>query len=737
VTADTTADGSGAYTVQVAITSLQDGDLTATVIATDGAGNPSDPGTGHVMKDTGAPDAPSVVITPSSINSGNANAVTVSGDTEPGNAVHISVDDTDTATSALTGDTFANGAGHYSLPFDMTSLSDGTITATATAKDAANNIGPSGQGTATKNTGAPQLVSTSPAANSTVQPPADVRATFNEPLDQAQSTLVVKNKNNNTVAGTTTFAPGGRTIIFTPSSALTDAGSPYTATYNVKDVVDNNTTGSFTFTVDSVPPAAPTSVLLSPDPIGPTNMAAVTGSAQPGSTVNVSVDDTFGATPPETGQTTAAENGSFSVPINVSTLGDGVLTATVTATDAAGNTGPSATDTATKDTTSPTGTTVTKSPTAANIVTSPAITISGTTEPLASVLISIGDGGVSTPLTFTTAADGTGNYSHTFDVTPLTDGTLTVLATATDAAGNSAAAASTTMPKDTVAPNAPTLVLPAKVTHANVASVPFSGTAEEASALIMTVNDASTATPQIVGQTTVGNDGAWSLTRDLRPLRNGTLTVKAAVRDAVGNMSPITTKSLAKDSRPTTTLSLTVFPSTVTDGAAVRMFGTLKDQDGVKLGGKTVTLTYVSSPQTRRFAVTTKSDGTYSLTTKLHYNGRITATFAADSVAKGSASVPRSLTVRRQVVVQSPANGATVPAGSLITIKGYITPITSGLNIALSESGVGDIGYAKTAPDGTFSLREAFAKGRHVLTVRVSGTGANARNSRTFVITAQ
>ena len=104
----------------------------------------------------------------------------------------------------------------------------------------------------------PALVSTSPAGGSTGQAPATVSATYNERLNRALSTLSVSNGPANSVAGTITSSADAKTIIFTPTSTLSEAGNLYTAQAVVRDGNGNTTTSTWNFTVNTTGPAAPT-----------------------------------------------------------------------------------------------------------------------------------------------------------------------------------------------------------------------------------------------------------------------------------------------------------------------------------------------------------------------------------------------------------------------------------------------------------------------------------------------
>lgn len=83
------------------------------------------------------------------MNPGNHTAVAVSGTGEAGTMASISVDDEDPATAVVAGMAPVSASG-YSATLDLSSLSNGTLTATVTLTDAAGNTGPAGTDTASK-----------------------------------------------------------------------------------------------------------------------------------------------------------------------------------------------------------------------------------------------------------------------------------------------------------------------------------------------------------------------------------------------------------------------------------------------------------------------------------------------------------------------------------------------------------------------------------------------------------
>ncbi|HWL35816.1 MAG TPA: Ig-like domain-containing protein [Frankiaceae bacterium] len=545
VTSSVVTAPNGSWTKTLDLSSLTDGTLTASATATDVAGNASSAGTDTATKDVVKPSAPTVTLS-EPIDSTNGATSTASGSAENGSTVDVSVNDTDAATAPVTGSDVSDGS--YSVPLDLSSLSDGTLTATATATDAAGNVSTSGTDTAPKDTVVLDVVSASPAHNSTVQPPSSVSMTMNEPMSTSLSTITLTDSTNSQLAGATTFTNGNKTIVFTPVDTLSDAGSPYTVMVSAKDTdgTDSLAAGAV-FTVDGTPPAAP-SVSI-PEVVNAANVAAVTvsGVAEPGSSVLVSVDDATAGSPVTDTETAHATTGAYSTTLDLTSLADGALTATAVATDGVGNASSAGTDTATKDAAVPAAPSV-SIPEVVNAANVAAVTVSGVAEPGSSVLISVDDATAGSPVTDTeTAHATTGAYSTTLDLTSLADGALTATAVATDGAGNASSAGSDSATKDATVPGAPSVSLSDPVNAANTTTVTVSGVAEPGSTVNISLDDATAGDP-LTDSTTANGLGEYSESFDVTTLADGVLTATVTATDAAGNTSPAGTDTATKDS---------------------------------------------------------------------------------------------------------------------------------------------------------------------------------------------
>ena len=240
---------------------------------------------------------------------------------------------------------------------------------------------------------------------------------------------------------------------------------------------------------------------------------------------------------------------------DLSGLNDGALTVSATVTDAAGNSAPAVSASLTLDTSADLGDAFTVSVAADDQVTNLAestdvsLSLSGIDSDAASVSVEITDGANTVNADATN--DGSGWVVADQDLSSLADGALTVSATVTDAAGNSAPAVSASLTLDTSADlgDAFTVSVAADDQVTNLAestdvSLSLSGIDSDAASVSVEITD---------GANTVNadatNDGSgWVVAdQDLSGLADGALTVSATVTDQAGNSAPAVSASLTLD----------------------------------------------------------------------------------------------------------------------------------------------------------------------------------------------
>ncbi len=225
---------------------------------------------------------------------------------------------------------------------------------------------------------------------------------------------------------------------------------------------------------------------------------------------------------------TATADGSGAWSLTLSTLTEGSHSLVATATDASGNVSPKSTAVSiTVDTIVPT--VLISSPTAGASINSTQPNITGTSADaggsgIQKVEVSIDSGAFQ-------LATGTTSWSFV-PSSALSDGSHTIVAKATDNAGNSATSPIRTITVDTVPPAAPIITSPADGITTLEDKPLISGTAEVGS----TVRVFEGAT--LIGTSaTVPASGAWSVA-PTSSLSAGSHTLTAKATDSAGNISP-------------------------------------------------------------------------------------------------------------------------------------------------------------------------------------------------------
>ncbi|MEX5424933.1 Ig-like domain-containing protein [Acinetobacter radioresistens] len=366
---------------------LPEGLINVTVTATDAAGNRSAV-TGSIRIDTTAPAAPLL----DAVNATDP----ISGTAEAGARIVV------TYPNGTTASTVADAAGNWSVA-NPGNLSDGQQISVV-ASDAAGNSSAPASATVDADITAPSL-------EFIVIINTDGSATLSGTTEPGASVTV---RGPNGAAVPVTVTPDGSISGSIAAPAL--AGS-YTAT--ATDINGNTATDTATAT-DSTPPAVELNVVINTD-----GSATLSGTTEPGASVIVQGPD--GAVVP----VTVAPNGSISGSIAAPALAGNY---TATATDINGNT---ATDTATATDSTPPAVEL-------NVVINAdgSATLSGTTEPGASVTVR-GPNGAAVPVTVTPDGSISGSIAA-----PALAGSYT--ATATDINGNTASG--TAIAIDNIAP---------------------------------------------------------------------------------------------------------------------------------------------------------------------------------------------------------------------------------------------------------------------------------------------
>ncbi|WP_158617679.1 Ig-like domain-containing protein [Corallococcus sp. CA049B] len=606
---------------------------------------PSSPpvGSGPTTTPVGAPPAPTVVA-PTAGSTLATGTPTFSGTAEAGNTVTVREGTTVLCTATV------NASGNWSCTPSVP-LPDGARTVTAQAADSSGNLSPT------------------TSVGFTVDTTAPVAPVISTPAQNAQLNTATPTFTGTAEAGSTVTVREGTTVLCTTTanavtgawscaSGVTLGSGPHTVTATARDAVGNTGPASAgrTFVVDVTAPPAP--VIVSPASgaaVGSTT-PTFSGFAEAGSTVTVVVGGVTVCT------ATANASGAWSC-VSATTLPQGAQTATATATDAAGNTGPASTTSFSVDTVAPAAPVVT-APTANQAVTTKTPVLSGTAEANSTVTVREG-----TTILCATTANASGAWSCTSPT--LAEGTHTITATARDAAGNTGPA-STAVPfsVDSVAPVAPVVTAPtANQTLATQTPI-LSGTAEANSTV--TVREGTT----ILCTATANASGAWSCTSST--LSEGAHTVTATARDAAGNTGPASTAV------PFSVDTVAPAAPVITSPTANQSVGSqTPDLSGTAEANSTVT---VREGTTILCTATANASGAWSCTSSTLSDGPhiITATArdAAGNTSPASTSVPFTVdttapalpvvtapTPGQQVATSTPAITGTAEANSTVTVR--------------------------------------------------------------------
>lgn len=327
------------------VRTLADGNLTVTATQTTSGllGPIVSTKTATIAKDTYVPPAPLLAALGSNfaINGLNQAGVTATGQAEANSTVTLHL-------GSITQTATANSAGLWSMFFSASGLADGSYTASLTEAEAgaAHNVGPALTKSIVKDTVAPVRTTASPAAGSTVGPPAKISFTFSKAL-ASNSTISLTTSGGTAISCPATVSGG--TVTCVPSAALGSGG--YTASATVYDAHGNAGSASTSFTVDATAPTVTN--LKSTNTSASSTRTTVTGHVSEAATLTVTSSDSTGAKATATLKVTAA--GDFSLAVDENALGSGTITVTVKAVDAYGN---AASYTTTHARTVPVGTTV-------------------------------------------------------------------------------------------------------------------------------------------------------------------------------------------------------------------------------------------------------------------------------------------------------------------------------------------------------------------------------------------
>ncbi|MCF5116727.1 Ig-like domain-containing protein, partial [Pseudomonas lactis] len=660
------------------------GEFTTTV--TDAAGNKGESVTGEFVADPTADTTPPGKATDLVTSTESDGKMTVGGKAEPGSTVEVKFPD------GTTGTTVAKPDGSFELTSE-TPQPNGEFTTTVT--DAAGNKGESVTGEFV----ADPTADTTPPGKATdlvTSTESDGKMTVGGKAEPG-STVEVKFPDGTT--GTTVAKPDGS---FELTSETPQPNGEFTTT--VTDAAGNkgeSVTGDYTATgVDNQAPDAPTGLAALTQPDG---KVKVTGQAEPNSTVTVTLPDGTVET------IKAGPDGKFEL-VSKTPQPSGDIS--VTATDAAGNTGSAAIvpfqASNAVDTTAP------EAPSGLAAETQPdgKVKVSGNAEPNSTVTVTLPDG------TVETIKAGPDGKFELVSKTPQPSGDISV--TATDAAGNTGPAATVPFTAsntiDTTAPEAPTGL--AAETQPD-GKVKVTGQAESNSTVTVTLPDGTVETIK------AGPDGKFELvSKTSQP--SGDISVTAT--DAAGNTSPAAIVPFQASNAVDTTA-----PEAPTGLAAETQPDGKVKVNGQAEPNSTVTVTL---PDGTVETIKAGPDGKFELVSKTPQPSgdiSVTATDAAGNTSP-AATVPFTASNTIDTTAPEAPTGLaaeTQPDGK-VKVTGQAEP-NSTVTVTLPD---GTVETIKAGPDGKFELVSKTPQPSGDISVTATDAAGNTGPAATVPFTA-
>ncbi|MEB7568871.1 Ig-like domain-containing protein, partial [Enterobacter mori] len=593
------------------LTALGNGDLTVSASVTNGVGN-SGTGEREIVIDANLPGlrvdtvagddvinsiehGQNLIITGSSdgLAAGAALTVTVNGKTYPATVL-------------------ADGTWSAAIPAaDVGALSAGTVTVSVAGQSSAGNP------VAIDHSVTVDLANVAISIDSIASD--DVINAAEKGADLVLSGTTSNVEENQTV--TITF--GGKNY-----TATVDAEGKWTATVpaadlaglkdgdasvqvSVTNVNGNSASAGREYSVDATAPSVTINTLATDDILNATEAqsdltVSGTTTAEAGQTVTVTLNG-------KDYTTTAGADGSWTLNVpaaDLAGLTDGSVTVTASVSDKAGN--PASVDhTLTVDVTVPA---VTINTVAGDDVINiaehaQAHIISGTATGAAAgdkVTVTIGG------QTYTTVLDAAGNWSVGVPasvISGLSDGTVTVMASVTDAAGNTGSGTHSV----TVDTGLPSVAFNA-ISGDNVLNAMEKGQDLSVSGTSANLAEGTAVTVTLNGKNyaaTTAADGTWSLTvpaADLAGLGEANYTLSAAATNGVGNSVSNTANLLVDTALPTVTIN-TVAGDNVINAAEVAAGQTISGKVANAEAGNTVTVTIGGNSYT----ATVQNDLTWSV----------------------------------------------------------------------------------------------------------------------------
>ena len=715
------------------LTALGNGSLSVTATVTNGHGNT---GTGEreIAIDANLPGLRvNTVAGDDVINTiEHAQNLIVSGSSDglaPGTALTVTVNGKDYAATVL-----ADGTWRAAIPStDVSAWPEGTVKISVTGDSAAGN---------------PITISHDVTVDlATVAISINVLAT-DDVINAAEkgADLVLSGATTNVEAGqtvtislngriyTTTVDDSGNWTYTVPSADLAGLkDGDASVQVSVTNVNGNSASAGHEYSVDATAPSVTINTIATDDILNASEAQsdlAISGTstAEAGQTVTVSLNG-------KDYTTTVSANGSWTLNVpaaDLAGLTDGSVTVTASVSDKAGN--PASVDhTLTVDVTVPA---VTIHTVAGDDVINAAehnqaqIVSGSATGAAAGDKVTVTIGGQ----TYTTVLDAAGNWSVGVPanvISGLSDGTVTVTASVTDAAGNTGSGTHNV----TVDTGLPSVSFNA-ISDDNVLNAVEKGQDLSVSGTSANLAEGTVVTVILNGKNytaTTAADGTWSLTvpaADLASLGEANYTLSATATNGVGNSVSNTANLLVDTALPTVTIN-TVAGDNVINAAEVAAGQTLSGRVTNAEAGNTVTVTIGGNSYT----ATVQSDLTWSVNVPESVltalgNGDLTVSATVTNDHGNSGTGERDITI-----------DASLPGLRVDTVAGddVINSIEHGQNLIVTGSSDGlAAGTTLTVTlNGKTYAASVLADGSWTAAIPAADVGALAAGTMTVTVAGQ
>lgn len=734
VTKTLTGTGSADPVVLTAanLAALGNGTISVSAVARDVVGNDSIATSRSFTLDMTAPNSPTLTVVGSAEKSGaaassSAGAVTVSA--ELGSAVTVTfTNGANVVTKTLTG----TGAAQIVTlsTTDLQTLGDGAIYVTSTAADAAGNISAGGgsvQFTLDRVApGAPTLTLGAGIADGASAAEALAETGVATITADAGTLVSITLVNGSTSLVKNLVATGLSQAVTLTQAELTALGNGNISISAVAtDSVGNESAeASRSFLLDQTAPNPSTLVLVGApakttvQATGAAGVLKVTTEA--GATATVTFTSTAGTITKTLVGTGVAQTVLLSA-ADATTLGNGTINVSVQVQDIVGNISTPATTTFRIDDVAPTAPVIVLGTGVADIASAAeataatgVITVQAENGSAITVTFTNGSKVITKTLTGTGAAQAV--ELSAANLVTLGDGTISVSASARDAAGNVSTASTSSFTLDSTAPVSPTLALGvgmangATLAEARAATGAVLVTAETGTTVTVTFsNGANSVEKSIVAGS--GSNPVTLLASDLTLLGNGVITVSAVTKDAVGNASVPVTTSFTLDTIAPTSPSLALIGGTTKSGTSAAQASGVVTVTAE--AGATVKVTFTrGSGQIVKTLTGTGTAQAVSLT-------------AGDVVALGDGAV-----VITAVATDSAGNGSSIGSGVQFTLDRAaptaptITLGTGVADIASAAEATAATGVISVTAEAGSTVSVVFSNGSNSVVKALTGTGS-------------